>query len=105
MADDVPPQLLTMADLAQIFRVRPDTIYRRLPKLQADGFPPPVWGRLWDPRAVDRWLRERQGRPAAPAATPAAPEAAPADADRARRLSERAARVAGQVGRRRKAMH
>ena len=53
-------QLLTNADLAKLFGVTPDWLYRHAKRLQDDhGMPAPLpgFGQIrWDPVALRRWL-------------------------------------------------
>lgn len=68
-------RLLTASDVAAKLAVSLSTFRRRLPEMEADGFPsscPPFKGR-WAEDAIDAWInRERGGRPAANDAAPPA---------------------------------
>ena len=56
--------LLTVAELAATFNVKPEYLRRRLPKLrEKHGFPPPVpgLGNRYDPLAITAWRNRCAG--------------------------------------------
>ena len=54
--------LLTLKEVSRGFHKTPDWFYRNRAALEAQGFPKPVIGKLYDAEAIDFWFNQKMAK-------------------------------------------